>query len=269
MGGFWLSRAVAVAAALAVMVSVAASAAEPPSPEARAQLSPTGALRAAFILSNIVLVARDPASDELHGVAPELARRLAESIGAPLQPVIYTGLKAYGESLGTGRWDIAFVSREPERATMLDLSAPFLSADYVFLAGPGKPFREIRDLDRPNLLIGVPADSAAEAFLTGKFTRARLYRLEPGATSAVAALNSGEVVAYGENAEFVSGIATRVPGSHLLDGTFMTVQMAVGISRGRPAALAHVNAMLKDAKTSGFLQQAIDRAGLHGVHVVP
>jgi ABC-type amino acid transport substrate-binding protein len=46
-------------------------------PEVVKDLAPTGALRAAINVSNIVLAQRDPADSEPHGITVDLARELA------------------------------------------------------------------------------------------------------------------------------------------------------------------------------------------------
>ncbi len=51
---------------------------------ARAELAPTGTLRAAINYGNTVLVQRGPTADEPRGVSPALARALAARLGVPL-----------------------------------------------------------------------------------------------------------------------------------------------------------------------------------------
>lgn len=262
-------RGVRVLAVVLALSIGAASAAEVPSPEARAQLAPTGKLRAAFVVSEPALAAKDPASGELQGLGPDLARALAEGLGVPLQPVVYNTPEFYAESLGSGAWDIGLAARDPSRTNYLDFSASVVLVDNVFLAAPGKTFKDAADLDRPKVLIAVPRNSLSDRFLARTLKHARLIRVEAGPRSAVEALRSHAADAYGDDAQFLSGVAAQVPGSQLVEGTFTVVEMAIGVSRGRPAALAYVNAFVREAKTSGFLQQAIEREGLHGVHVAP
>jgi hypothetical protein len=57
--------------------------------ESLAALAQNGRLRAAMNLGNRALVQQS--GGELRGVSPALARRLADEIGAALDPVIYEG----------------------------------------------------------------------------------------------------------------------------------------------------------------------------------
>jgi polar amino acid transport system substrate-binding protein len=52
-------------------------------------LAPTGKLRAAINVSNIVLAQRDPAGGEPHGITVDLARELARRLGVPIELVIF------------------------------------------------------------------------------------------------------------------------------------------------------------------------------------
>jgi polar amino acid transport system substrate-binding protein len=65
-------------------------------------------------------------------------------------------------------------------------------------------------------------------------------------------------------------IAPRIPGSRVLDGRPGSEEQALAIPKGRdPLALAYVRAFVRDAKSRGLVQQAIDRAGVRGVVVAP
>jgi polar amino acid transport system substrate-binding protein len=53
----------------------------------------------------------------------------------------------------------------------------------------------------------------------------------------------------------------------VLDGTVLAVQQAIALPKGKPAGLAYVNQFLDQARTSGFVERSIERAGLQGVSV--
>ena len=50
----------------------------------------------------------------------------------------------------------------------------------------------------------------------------------------------------------------------VLDDNFFAVEQAIAVAKGNSAALEVVNQFLDDAKKSGLVQSAIDRAGLTG-----
>ena len=56
---------------------------------ARAELAPTGALRAGINLSNFLLVTGKSASGEPVGVSPDIARAVADRLGVPVKFVTF------------------------------------------------------------------------------------------------------------------------------------------------------------------------------------
>ncbi|MGQ0654001.1 MAG: hypothetical protein ACT4P4_17350 [Betaproteobacteria bacterium] len=76
-------------AALA-LVMLAGCAAAPRAPDAaRAELAPTGKLRAGMNTGNTLFTTRDPASGERRGVSVDLMRELASRLGVPLELVVH------------------------------------------------------------------------------------------------------------------------------------------------------------------------------------
>jgi hypothetical protein len=74
------------------------------SDKARAELAPTGVLRAGINLSNFLLVTGRTATGDPVGVAPDMAREIAASLGVPIN---YVPFKTPGGLEGTNqlyRW---------------------------------------------------------------------------------------------------------------------------------------------------------------------
>jgi polar amino acid transport system substrate-binding protein len=55
----------------------------------------------------------------------------------------------------------------------------------------------------------------------------------------------------------------------MLDGRFMAVQQAIGVPAGRDAGAQYVRDFVEDAKASGLVARAIEKAGFRGVSVAP
>ncbi|WP_270934699.1 transporter substrate-binding domain-containing protein [Falsiroseomonas oryzae] len=238
----------------------------------RAGLAPTGRLRAALIVSNPVLVRRDPAAGTLGGVSVELATALAVRIGVPFEPVPYANPARYAESLSAEiPWDVGFAARDPARGQFLDFSPDFMHVDNVFLVPAGSGLSAASDIDRPGVRVAVPQGSAPDLFLTRTLRMAGLVRVPGGADQAVEVLASGRADAYGENAHLLHDVMGRLPtGGRILDGRFNVVRMAVAVPKGRgPEALQEVGRFVASARRDGTVARAIGRAGLRGVHVAP
>src|SRR5579862_2274956 len=100
-----MARVAALLVALSLLpatASLAAGANAVPA-EARVQLAPTGKLRVAYAMFEPALATRD-AAGEPAGVAPDLARALADRLGVPLEPTLFDSPAAYAASVGSLRW---------------------------------------------------------------------------------------------------------------------------------------------------------------------
>jgi polar amino acid transport system substrate-binding protein len=147
-----------VLTALIIFFSLAAYSQTPsgPGPAVRAELIPTGKLRVGLILSNAVLVTKDPQSGELRGVTIDLGRELAARLGVPFEPVGYANPAKLAESFGSNAWDIAFIAIDPARATVVDFSHPYMEVDNSCHARGGTMMHE-NGLAIFNVVISSPA----------------------------------------------------------------------------------------------------------------
>jgi polar amino acid transport system substrate-binding protein len=83
-------------------------------------------------------------------------------------------------------------------------------------------------------------------------------------------MKDGNVEGYAQNRFMLRARAETLPGSRLLDDAFSGLRLAFALPKNRPAAAQYVAAFVEDAKKSGEVQRAIDKAGLAGeVKVAP
>ena len=61
----------------------------------------------------------------------------------------------------------------------------------------------------------------------------------------------------------------QLPGSRIVDGGFQQTGIAIAVAKGRAGVLAYVRAFLEDAKASGSVRRALDRAGFRDQPVAP
>ena len=71
-------------------------------PAVRADLTPTGSLRAAINYGNFILATKDKATGESRGVAVDLARDIGGRLGVPVQIVAYDSVAIMGDAAPTG-----------------------------------------------------------------------------------------------------------------------------------------------------------------------
>jgi polar amino acid transport system substrate-binding protein len=236
-------------------------------PAARSELAPTGKLRVGLILSNQVLVTKDPQTGELRGVTVTLGKALAQRLGVQFEPVGYPNPARLVQSFGNNEWDIAFLAIDPARSRDVEFSPPYMVVDNTYLVPPGSKVDSVEAADRPGVKIAVPERSAPDLFLSRNLKAAEIVRVPGGADAALDVLRSGRADAYAENAHMLSLYADRLPGSRVLLGRYTLIQHAVATLRGKPAAAAFVKEFVEEAKRNGTVRDAIAQAGLRRADV--
>ncbi len=265
-----MARVAALLVALSLLpatASLAAGANAVPA-EARVQLAPTGKLRVAFAMFEPALATRD-AAGEPAGVAPDLARALAERLGVPLEPILFDSPATYAESAASFRWDIALAGRQAGGAAHVDFGPTVILIDHEMLLAPGKTFRDFGEIDREKVRVGVTIGSVDDQILTQGLKKAVIFRVLIGTDNASLTLRNSGADLFAASVPFLAKVAAEVQGARMLTPPFAVVPAVIAVSPGRTAALAYLADFVREAKASGFIQQSIDRAGLQGVRVAP
>ena len=233
-------------------------------PAARSELAPTGTLRVALLAPNPVLVTQGTPPGVVKGVAVDIAQRLADRIGVPMTPHLYPTIAALLDSAGRGEWDITFLPIEPERATVMNFTAPYMYTERTFLVPAGSAANGIDDLNRAGKTIVAVSRSTQEAWLRANARSATIV----SASSPAAArqmLKEGKVDAYASLTSVLAEAAREVPGSRLLPGSFQDSPMAMAVIKVRPSADAFAYDFVEELKRSGAIQELIEREKLVGV----
>jgi polar amino acid transport system substrate-binding protein len=213
-----------------------------------------------------VLATRDPGSGELRGVAVDLAHELGTQSGLPIEVVAFESAGKMFEAVKTGEWDVAFLAIDPGRADEIDFTAPYVEIEGTYLVPSGSPVSTIADVDRNGVRIGVSAKSAYDLFLSRSLQHAELIHA-PDPNAAFELIVTGRVDVVAGVKQHLVANAKKLPGSRVLDGRFMAIQQALGIPKGREDAAAYLRKFIEDAKASGFVARAIDKAGVRGVSI--
>ena len=238
-------------------------------PAARSELAPVGKLRVGLILSNQVLVTKDPQTGELRGVTVVLGQSLAKRLGVPFEPVGYPNPAALVQSFGRNEWDIAFLAFDPARARDVEFSPPYMLVDNTYLVPTGSKLQSVETADQRGVRIAVPERSAPDLFLSRTLKAAEIVRVPGGADAAIEVLRSGRADAYAENAHMLSLYSDRLPGSRVLQGRYTVIQHAIATPKGRHAAAEVVKQFVEQSKRDGTVRDAIAQAGLRRTDVAP
>lgn len=237
-------------------------------PAAANELVPTGTLRATFIGTNPVQAFTDPATKQLVGPAAELTKALAQKLGVPFEIKGAQGVAGVLDAVKKKEVDIGFVAYDATRAAEIDFSQTYALAWNTYLVLDSSPLRSADDMDMPGAKLGVGERDAGDFYLTRNLKNAELKRVPPGnMDNAIALLKRGELHAFAANRQRLTEVVKRVPGLRIVDGNFYGVEQSVGVFKGNAKLLEAVDAMLDDARSSGLIAGAIQRAGLSGVDV--
>jgi polar amino acid transport system substrate-binding protein len=232
-----------------------------------AELAPGGTLRAGINYGNAILATRGPGGDA-RGVAIDLTRELARRLAARVELVAYDTVAAMVDAAATGAWDIAYLGIDPARAGQIAFSPPYLAIEATYLVPAGSALRAAAEVDRAGIRVAAPARANYELYLGRSLAHAALVRA-PSPEAAFALLVEGKVDALAGLRQALLALADLLPGSRLLEGRFMAVQQAIGVPRGRDAAVAYLGRFVEDAKRSGLVARAIAATGARGVSVAP
>ena len=232
-------------------------------------LAPTGKLRAAINLGNMVLAQKDPATGDMRGVTVDLARELARRVGLPLELVPFDAAGKVFEALKAGAWDVAFLAIEPVRAAEIAFTAPYVIIEGVYLVPKDSRLRAVADVDRDGVRIAVNKGSAYDLYLTRTIKHAQLVRGENGIELFV---RDRLEAAAGVKQPLVEYAKTD-PSVRIMDGRFMEIRQAMGTPKlryqGREAAPRYLHAFVEEMKATGFIAEALRRSNQPDAAVAP
>ena len=260
-GTHWL-----VTAILSLLLTGWASTA--PTPEARQALAPTGKLRVGLQLGNPLNVVQDSASGEMKGVAFDLGRELARRIEVPFEPVLYPSVGALLEGGKSGAWDLAFVGFSPARAQEWSFSPLHLQVEFGYLVPGDSAISAVGDVDKPGIRVAVQEKSGPDSFFSRTLKNAVVIRA-PSNPGALEALQAGRADVMGSLKPILFEMSTRLPGSRVLEGRPGMDPHAMAVPKGRDLGMAYARSFIEEAKSTGLVMAAIQRAGLRGVIVAP
>lgn len=230
------------------------------------ELAPSGTLRVGINLGNPILVAKDPATGQLRGIAPDVARELARRAGVPFEFVQYEGAPAVADDAPFGKWDVAFIGADPAREGTIAFTAPYVELPSTYLVPAGSRIMTAADADAEGVRIAARPRTAYDLVLRRILRRATLVYPQEG-RSDVDLLSSGQADALAGLRTVLVETSRTMPGSRVLEQDFGAIQQAMGVPRPRTQAAEYLEAFVADIKASGFVNQAIERSGVQGARV--
>jgi polar amino acid transport system substrate-binding protein len=249
------------AAAMLCAAAFPAFAQTAPSPAALKDLAPTGRLRAAINFGNPVLAQKGP-NGEPKGVSAELAAALAKKLGVPLDYVKFEAAGKVFEALAKGDVDVGFIAIEPARSAQVDFSPPYVIIQGTYMVRKDSPLKDVDDVDKPGIKIGVGLASVYDLYLTRTLKHATLVRAKVGGAAA------GIPVFLDQHLDAAAGVREPLDAyardhadMRVMPGAFEQIGQAMGTVKGHAAGAAYVRAFIEAMKANGMVADALKRSG--------
>ncbi len=233
-----------------------------------AELAPSGVLRAGINLGNFLLVSGKSPAGEPEGVAPDMAREIADRLGVSVVYVPFARPGELADAARRGVWDIGLIAAEPARAEVIAFSPACAEIEATYLVPAGAPIGSVDEVDRPGVRIAIAARSAYDLWLSRHLRHAELVR--------AAGLDAACEQFVADRLDALAGLRPRLlqdleklPGARILDGQFTAVQQAIGTAKANQAGARFLHVFVEEAKASGLVARMIERHHIRGLSVAP
>jgi len=209
----------------------------------------------------------EPVTGTLRGWPIDLGLALGARLGVGATSIEYPGPDKFLEGLDAGECDIGFLPDSPYWQVAVEFSHPFLELDFTFLAPANSPLRTVRAADRPGVRIAVVSHHASTLALTRMLKHATPVSTDT-LDGAFDLLRDGNADLFASTRPQLIDDSKRLAGSTVLKDRYGVNLMALVAPKGRGERVAYMNDFLQAAKSSGLVQQAVERAGWQGVQMI-
>jgi polar amino acid transport system substrate-binding protein len=234
--------------------------------DVKAELAPTGVLRAGINLSNFLLVSGKSAAGEPEGVAPDMVREIARRLRVAPKFVTFPSPGELADAAEKNVWDIGLIGAEPQRAEKIAFTPAYAEIEATYLVPAGSKIQSIAEVDRAGVRIAVFGRSAYGLWLERNIKHATLVRGD--------SIDASFKLFVDETCDALAGLKPRLlkdvvalPGARILEGRFTAVQQAIGTARTNAAAAVFLERFVAEAITSGFVAKLIERHKVQGLSV--
>ncbi|MEN8658420.1 MAG: transporter substrate-binding domain-containing protein [Marivita sp.] len=216
-------------------------------------LARNGVLRVAINTGNRALVQQN--GDRLTGVSPALAHRLADEIGARMEPVVYSGAGKVFDDAERDKWDVGFLAIDPTRAAKIAFTRPYIVIEASYAVRRNAPFTDVADVDRAGVRVLTSTGSAYDMHLTKTLQHAALERsgtppesfeeFRAGRCDAVAGVRASLEAAFGD-----------APDIRILSDVLTSVRQAMVLPDHADPRISALDDFMALAIASGFVEAA-------------
>jgi polar amino acid transport system substrate-binding protein len=234
------------------------------------ELIPTGKLRfgVAFAPKMSALFVIKDADGSPRGITADLGNELAKKLGVPVEFMVAPNTGMLTDALAEARIDTAFMPVDEERRKRLDFGPAYCAVESTYMVTAASGIKTLAEVDRPGVrVIGIANTTTIRA--AGRTLKNTAPIAAASIDDALALLRAGRADAFALGRDSLPDFVAQFPGSHIVDGGFQQTVIAIAVPKGRPNALAYVTAFMNEAKASGVVRRAMDRAGMRDLEVAP
>ncbi|MVA12145.1 transporter substrate-binding domain-containing protein [Agrobacterium vitis] len=217
-------------------------------------IAPRDVLRASINLGNQALAREE--KGELRGLAPALARRLADEIKKPIEFVTYESAGKSFKGASEGMWDVGFLAIDTERAKTVSFTRPYKEIVATYATWDNSPLQDADDVDRPGLKIVVARGSAYDLYLKKHLRHAELIVSDSPAHS-MALFRSGLGDVVGGVMENLQRAFPEGCGIRILSGQIATVRQAMVLPYHDADRIAALDDFLAKVVSDKFISDNI------------
>jgi polar amino acid transport system substrate-binding protein len=236
---------------------------EAPNPASTNALAPTGTLRVGLYPGTPTSIIGDPAAGSARGVGFELGQALAARAGLPFRAVVFKNNAELLAAATSGTVDMVFTNATAARSKDLDFSPTVLQVEQGYLVPADSDIRAMAKIDREGVHVGVSEGSTSEGTLSRELRNAAVVRVI-SIKAAIDLLRARKLDAFATNKATLYEMSDELRGSSVLPGRWGLESFAIGVPKGREAAMPLVSAFVTEAGANGLVARAVEHAGLRG-----
>lgn len=234
------------------------------------ELVPTGKLRVALVFApsaGAFFVIKDP-DGRPRGVTADLADALGHKLGVPVEYMLFPNSGLATDATESGAVDVSFMPVDEERRNRIAFGPAYVEGESTYMVTGATGAKTVEDVDRPGMrVIGIANTTTIRA--AGRTLKNTTISPVTSVGDAVAAMRDGKADAFALSRDTLPTYVKQVPGSHMVDGAFQKIGVAIAVAKGKPAALAAVTEFMDEAKKSGLVRRVFDQHGLKNTPVAP
>jgi polar amino acid transport system substrate-binding protein len=150
----------------------------------------------------------------------------------------------------------------------LNFGPAYCAVESTYMVTAASGIKTLAEVDRPGVrVVGIANTTTIRA--ASRTLRETTPIAAASIDEALALMRAGQVDAFALGRYSLPDFVAQFPGSHIVDGGFQQTVIAIAVPKARPEALAYVTKFMEQAKGSGAVRRAMDRAGMQDLLVAP